>query len=95
MIISLEALPYINHPELNKIDLDGNRIKILNTQIIAPKLTYIHMAMNDIEMVHIPRWSKLPSLKSVDFRGNLITGISEDVYSSFYVFFNVSLVFCY
>jgi Leucine-rich repeat (LRR) protein len=72
-------MPYINHSEITKIDLDGNKIKVLYSPIIAPKLSYLHISMNDIEVVQIPLSSKLPLLKTVDFRGNLITYINDEV----------------
>jgi Leucine-rich repeat (LRR) protein len=81
-----------------QIDLVGNRIKALLSPLTAPKLEYLHAAMNDIKKVQIPRISKLPNLKSVDLRGNLISVISDDVY--FYCFYisyiyllHISIVF--
>jgi Leucine-rich repeat (LRR) protein len=87
----LEIVPYINHPHLVKLDLDGNKIKALQSQMIAPKLETFQTAMNDIKKVQIPRLSKLPNLRSADFRGNLITGINEDVF--FFFAFNLVLLF--
>lgn len=72
----LKNLPNLKgNTSLKLINLEGNQIKSLNSQLLPKSLTVLLMPLNQIK--DLPKLTDFPSLMKIDFSGNVIRSLKD------------------